>query len=408
MNAPAQFERRPGAVLYNRAAVAADTVSPESRSVDVVASTDTIDSHGTVLRQNWRLERYRSNPVVLYAHDSCELPIGTASNVRLEDGQLRATLTFSTAELNPLAEQVWLNVKAGVLRGISVGFWPHSVLFETHDDVEVLVFDDLELLEISVVPVGSNPETLAEMRSRALAVKRGADTAPPKPETIPVPTPEPQSNAAPRAQEDKKMSDNFTQSLIRALGLPLGATEADIIASATQAHECRTQVVAITGVATTAEAVGSVRGMAAAATEVTRLRTENDKIRGERDAQNFETQIQRGVSENKLTAPVVAQYRGLFEEAAAKGSGEDIVAQLKGFIDVAPTVRHVPVKQPATNRGHQGRGDASELVWNGRQYRDLRPMERAELAREAPELWGEMKNQWEASGRPGPTASTAA
>src|SRR5690606_10054386 len=112
--------------------------------------TDDIDGHGTILRQNWRLDRFAANPVVLYSHNSRDLPIGTASEVGVVDGKLRAKLTFSTEDLNPKAEQIWRNVKAKVLRGISVGFLPHSVSFERKDDREFVVLDDNELMEISV------------------------------------------------------------------------------------------------------------------------------------------------------------------------------------------------------------------------------------------------------------------
>lgn len=146
-------------------------VAADKRTVDVIASTDAQDRYGEIVEQVWQLDAYQANPVVLYAHDSRELPIGKAENIRVEDGQLVATLRFVGAEVNPRAEQVWQLVQEGVLRAVSVGFIPHTYRWEKRDDREVLVLTDNELVEISVVPVPANPEALARMRARALAAR---------------------------------------------------------------------------------------------------------------------------------------------------------------------------------------------------------------------------------------------
>ena len=163
---------RPSTVLFCRAAAVEGSVDEEARTIDYIASTDDIDGHGTIVRQNWRLERFKPQGVVLYAHDDDELPIGTAT-CEVQDGQLRARVKFSTAALNPMAEQVWQNVKAGVIRGISPGFIPHTITCEMLDDRQVCVLDDNELYELSVTPCPSNMNAMAQMRTRALE-SRGA------------------------------------------------------------------------------------------------------------------------------------------------------------------------------------------------------------------------------------------
>jgi HK97 family phage prohead protease len=137
-------------------------IDEASRSVEYVCSTETLDSHGTILRQNWRLDRYARNPVVLFCHDSRSIPVGTASNVRVQNGRLMARVTFATEDVCEDAEECWRAVKAGLLRGISVGFLAHAYRWEMQDDQEHLVLDDLELLELSVCAVPSNPDALAQ------------------------------------------------------------------------------------------------------------------------------------------------------------------------------------------------------------------------------------------------------
>lgn len=140
----------------------ARAIDEDRRSIDYVCSTETLDSHGTVLKQNWRLDRYAKNPVVLFCHNSRSIPVGTASMVRVENGRLVARVTFATADICEDAEACWKAVKAGLLRGISVGFLAHAYRWESENDIERLVLDDLELLELSVCAVPSNPDTLAQ------------------------------------------------------------------------------------------------------------------------------------------------------------------------------------------------------------------------------------------------------
>lgn len=136
------------------------TKATDDRTADFICSTETVDGHGEIVKQNWKLSRYQKNPVVLWGHKHSELPIGTASNVRVEGGQLKARIRFVSAAANPRAEEVWTGVKEGSIRMVSVGFMPHSVRQETHDGVERFVLDDNELFEISVVPIGSNPDAV--------------------------------------------------------------------------------------------------------------------------------------------------------------------------------------------------------------------------------------------------------
>lgn len=139
----------------------------EKRQAEFVISTEAVDTYGTVFKiDGWDLTRYEQNPVVLYAHQSWsadpDVIIGT-SEVFVEDRQLIGRVTFESAETNPLAEKVFRKVQAGTLRMASI----HADVSEAHwgvesqdEDSNVLYFDKMELLEWSIVPIGSNPEAL--------------------------------------------------------------------------------------------------------------------------------------------------------------------------------------------------------------------------------------------------------
>lgn len=409
MNAAAQAPERSGAALYSRAAVVRDTLSVESRSVDVVASSEALDAHGTILKANWDLARYKSNPVVLYAHDQSEIPIGLASNVRVEDELLRATLTFSTADLNPKAEQVWLNVQAEVIRGVSVGFGFDTVRFEVQEGVERVVLDDLELWEISMVPVPSNPEALASMRARALS-SRAAEPAPEPVSSIepePTPTTEPLPAAAtqpaPVAQGRTIMTDSsISTTILRALGLPAGSTENDALACIARMRELEVGVVASCNLQSTAEALGAHRGLKAKADKFDEVNAKLAAVEAERDLQNFEVQVQRAVNERKMSKASIEGERRDFAEALSEGRGARAVSRLKGFLDTAPVLHSERIAQPRTDVVNNG----APLEWNGVAYRDLPYAKRARLSKEDPELYRLMKDEWEAAGCP-PAKSAA-
>jgi HK97 family phage prohead protease len=139
----------------------------ERRTADFVASTDAIDSYEEVVEQSWNLSRYEANPIVLYAHNARELPIGRSPKFGVVNGKLECTIAFASAKANPRAEEVFQLVREEVLRAVSVGFIPGDYRFEKRNGKEVLVLSNNLLLEISVCPIGANPEALAKMRARA-------------------------------------------------------------------------------------------------------------------------------------------------------------------------------------------------------------------------------------------------
>jgi HK97 family phage prohead protease len=144
-------------------------INEELREASFVASTAAVDSHDEIVEQDWQLDRYKANPVVLYAHQSRELPIGHCVQVGVVRGALECTVRFETAEANPKADQVYRMVKSGSLRAVSVGFIPGDVRMETRSGRDVIVLSNNALHEISVVPIPSNPEALAKVRAKALA-----------------------------------------------------------------------------------------------------------------------------------------------------------------------------------------------------------------------------------------------
>lgn len=164
----------------------------ENRQAEFVISTETVDSYGTVFRMDgWDLTRYNQNPIVLYGHRSWDgnpdSIIGTGEVFR-EDGKLIGRVTFEDAEFNPTAEKVFRKVQAGTLRMASIGANPSEAHWgkkEAGEDPEVLYFDRQELLEFSIVPIGSNPDALKRNAEAITAIKNEyTRQLPVQPETV--------------------------------------------------------------------------------------------------------------------------------------------------------------------------------------------------------------------------------
>ena len=72
----------------------------------------------------WDLTVFRKNPANFWAHDTSQPPIARWENVGIRDGALRGTLVFPEKGIYPFADQIHALCRAGIIRGVSVGFRP--------------------------------------------------------------------------------------------------------------------------------------------------------------------------------------------------------------------------------------------------------------------------------------------
>lgn len=327
-------------------------VEDEKRSLDVIASTTAIDSYGEIVVQDWDLKRYLNNPVVLFGHSAWDMPIGHASNVRVENNQLLATLHLVDEKANPMAERVWQGVKQGSLRAVSVGFRTKGNPSTAEvNGKPVLMLTGNELVEISIVAIPANPEAIALQAKafqdiRALA-ERGAST------------------------ETPNMSILVT--LAAVLSLPSSSTEADIVGHAKAVQESNAQLrgdtkklLEATGVDSVEKALGVIAaGKEAIALSISQARQLEDLER---------TQIiSKAKQEHKLTPA---------QEKALEGKSLDFV---KSFVELQ-------VPNPVLSRKVEKEASYSgDLTWKGKKYSELSFGEKHELSDENPELYAAMR-----------------
>jgi len=164
-----------GGSLY-RAAMAVELPEGESRTIKFVASNEEKDRYGDIVRAaGWVLDHFKNNPVLLFGHNSRDLPIGKVSDISVQGTALVATAEFMPASMNEKAESIFQMLKAGFLNAVSVGFKPLMKPNQikdpgTNEWTGGYEFIKQELLELSVVPVPALPGALAISRSFAGSV----------------------------------------------------------------------------------------------------------------------------------------------------------------------------------------------------------------------------------------------
>lgn len=128
----------------------------EGTPIRFVASTEGIKRDGKDLKAtDWRMDNYKRNPVVLWAHDytGARLPIGKA-DVSMEKTNMLADVTFDQGD--EFARQVESKYRRGFLNAVSVGW---------NDEKG----GGRDLLDISAVPVPADPQALMQRQMDALA-----------------------------------------------------------------------------------------------------------------------------------------------------------------------------------------------------------------------------------------------
>lgn len=132
---------------------ASDTI--DSIYINGYASTNEVDRAGDVIPASvWEagMKNYLKNPVVLAYHDHDD-PVGRMTEHKVDEKGL-----WIKARISAAAAEVFNLVKDGVLTAFSVSF---RVLDAAYDSVtELFVVKELELLEISVVSVPCNQDTI--------------------------------------------------------------------------------------------------------------------------------------------------------------------------------------------------------------------------------------------------------
>ena len=179
---PPQRPSQTKAPRYIFAKVAGDAKADE---LEAVASTGALDRDSEIIEPAaWRasLEAFRANPVILATHQHRLMTgsspvIGSAVSIDAGDDGLRFRMRFASTALGQEYAALYRETH---MRAFSVGFIPVNGEWREFNRADhgqgaratskrVWVHTEVELLEISAVPVPANPEALARMRAAAAA-----------------------------------------------------------------------------------------------------------------------------------------------------------------------------------------------------------------------------------------------
>jgi HK97 family phage prohead protease/HK97 family phage major capsid protein len=132
----------------------------EVLQIEGFANTTTVDRVGDIiLEEAWTkggLDNYLKNPIILAYHNH-DRPIGKMVDYAVNNNGLKIT-----AEIIKSAGEVYSLIKSGVLKTFSVGFRTKDADYDT--DTDLFVIKDLELMEVSVVSIPANADSIFSVK----------------------------------------------------------------------------------------------------------------------------------------------------------------------------------------------------------------------------------------------------
>lgn len=144
-----------------------ENVNEKENTLSVAVATDSsIDRDGEIVDPaGIDTKNFEKNPVLLWAHDYRQAPIGKVVSIKRDGSRLLFTPEFAVG-ISEQARQYYEMFKAGILNAFSIGFVPKEWTDRQNTDGSYTrIFTKTELLEISAVPVPANPNALVMVRS---------------------------------------------------------------------------------------------------------------------------------------------------------------------------------------------------------------------------------------------------
>jgi HK97 family phage prohead protease/HK97 family phage major capsid protein len=150
--------------FYLNTSFEAKTYNKNSKALKIAGYANTISKDRTgdvVTAEAWAkgVENYRKNPVMLYQHKH-DSPIGRVDKIVVDKKGIYVEGSVSEAAERNYG--IHTLIKDGALKSFSVGFRVKDAKYNRTDDS--MLITDVELLEISVVSVPANQESLFSIR----------------------------------------------------------------------------------------------------------------------------------------------------------------------------------------------------------------------------------------------------
>jgi HK97 family phage prohead protease len=126
------------------------------------------DNH-IVLNRGIQYDNFMRDPVIPFAHDATQPPVGRAVNIDTTKDDCRISWKFVPREISAFAGMVRDLVAGGWLRALSMSWQPLEWKFSTDRNRPGGVdFLKVDLLEVSIVPIPALPDALIDARARGV------------------------------------------------------------------------------------------------------------------------------------------------------------------------------------------------------------------------------------------------
>lgn len=139
----------------------------KKRQIEFTISTVDEDRDGDVIRpEGATFKNFMKNPVVLFAHNSKDLPIGRAVDIKKVKNKIKSIVEFLPKGVDEFADKVYTLVKEKFLNSASIGFSPkdYEPRYDKNDEFIGWDIKKWELREWSIVPVPANPKALSSVK----------------------------------------------------------------------------------------------------------------------------------------------------------------------------------------------------------------------------------------------------
>lgn len=139
--------------------------------VEVIVSNSGTDRHGEkILMDGIDIKKVMKNPVLLWAHQYSGLPIGKIVKLWKSGENLMARIRLDH-DIYEFANTVYQMMLRGTINAVSIGGIVKA-FGETKDGkTDYSVIAALEMIELSVVPVGAHPDALVTAKSIDISAK---------------------------------------------------------------------------------------------------------------------------------------------------------------------------------------------------------------------------------------------
>lgn len=304
-----------------------------------------------------------------------DVPLTSAALGRMRERMMTLNSLFvaQVADARRMTPEAVLALEAGVFLG------QHAI--------EVGLADRLAGLEETTAEAGRRGAAAAEARS------------------APAPHPSPlQGSSAPQPHETPM------KSLLKALGLPETASEAEALVALSAHTEVQRELLTTTGKATAAEALGTLRGWKETASAHAELTTklEADKVKLEADkatarAAAVEATLAMAVKTGRRTNAEAEAVRASIKTGSRVFNTDEQVAAFKAEIEASP-VRYPGAPAGAGNPAGAGAQGGPQPPAEGslvsKLWEQMKPMEKDALYRSNQAAYEALKADWVARGKP--------